>query len=361
MVLETIRRHPFATGAVVLGAAIAAGRRKEGRIDPVAWHPPDPPEKTGVLAENDKLANAERIVYCKGPEDVAFDDEGYLYTGDEDGIIHRTKTPVDNEPTDLPLEAYAQVDGRPLGMEFYDDDLIVASESAGLLSVSSNGAVSTLTDNAGGRHTAFADDLHITDDGVVYFSDATVHDLYQDEMFELRDTGRLISYDLNTGETTVELEGLGFANGVAPGPDSQSVLVNETSRYRITQYWIEGDRAGESEVFVENLIGFPDNIDIHDDGSYWVAIPSLRDESLEKLQGRPQIKRMLGKLPESVLGQLSGDPYGLVLHLDENGEVIESLHDPEGDVFGVTSATPHQGALYLGTLFGNSVWRYPLN
>ena len=54
---------------------------------------------------------------------------------------------------------------------------------------------------------------------------------------------------------------------------------------------------------------------------------------------------------------MSGDPYGLVLRLDEGGGIVDSLHDPGGRVFGVTSATPHDGALYLGSLFGQRVTR----
>ena len=59
--------------------------------------------------------------------------------------------------------------------------------------------------------------------------------------------------------------------------------------------------------------------------------------------------------------QLSGEPYGLVLQLDDEGRVVDSLHDPTGGVHGVTSATPHEGALYVGTLFGDSVVRYDLD
>jgi sugar lactone lactonase YvrE len=221
--------------------------------------------------------------------------------------------------------------------------------------------VTTLSESAGGRDIAFADDLFIADDGTIYFTDATEHDLFQDELFELQDTGRLLAYHPDSGETTVELEDLGFANGICPHADGESVLVTETSRYRVIRYWYDGERAGESELFAENLIGYPDNIEAGDDGTYWLAIPSIRDESFDDLQGRPWVKRQLGKLPKFVLGQVNGDAYGLVLRLNADGEVIESLHDPDGDVFGVTSATPHDGALYLGSLFGERVARYPLD
>jgi hypothetical protein len=37
-----------------------------------------------------------------------------------------------------------------------------------------------------------------------------------------------------------------------------------------------------------------------------------------------------------------------VLQLDADGEIVDSLQDPDGVVFGVTSATPHDGALSSG-------------
>lgn len=331
------------------------------RIDPVAWNPADPPALTGPLAANRALEDCETVVTADGPEDVAFDDEGRLYTGDADGAVYRTVDPVGPGTVDAETEPVARTDGRPLAMTFAGDDLLVCAEDAGLLSVAPDGTVTTLADSAGGRSIAFADDLHVADD-VVYFTDATEHDLFQDELFELRDTGRLLAYDRGTGETTVELDGLGFANGVVPGPDGESLLVTETSRYRVRRYWTGGDRAGESAVFADNLPGYPDNVDVAvEREGFWVAIPTLRDDTLERLHRHPRVKWVLGALPKAVLAAVEGDPYGLVLRLDDDGAVVESLHDPDGEVFGITSATPHDGALYLGSLFGSAVRRYPLD
>jgi len=186
----------------------------------------------------------------------------------------------------------------------------------------------------------------------------TYYNRYEDELLELQDTGRVLAYDRDSGETTVELSGLGFANGVVPGPDGESLLVTETSRYRVTRYWHRGDRAGEHEQIATNLPGFPDNIDVADDGTYWVAIPNLRDSMVDFLHEQPWLARQLGKLPAAAMGALDIEPYGLVLRMTADGEVVESLHDPTGGVFGITSATSHEGALYLGSLFGERVVRY---
>lgn len=360
MVAGYLRRHPLAAGGLLLGAAAGAWLATDASIDPVAWNPEEPPERTGPLAENRLLVGSAPVVRCDGPEDVAFDDDGRLYTGAADGRVYRTVDPVGEDTRDADVEVFARTDGRVLGLEFDGEDLLAAATDAGLLSIAPDGSVTTLVDWVGGRPIAFADDLHVADDGTVYFTDATVHDLFQDELFELRDTGRLLAYHPDSGETTVELEELGFANGVEAGPEGDSLLVTETSRYRITRYWIEGGRAGISETFAENLVGYPDNVDAAGDGTYWVAIPSLRQDALDSLQGHPRLKRLYGRLPASLRERVSGDPYGLVLRLDGEGEVVESLHDPTGEVHFVTSATPHEGALYLGSLQDDAVRRYVL-
>lgn len=360
MVAGRLRRHPLATGGLLLGAAAGAWLATESSIDPVAWHPPPPPERTWPLAENRLLVGSEPVVRCAGPEDVAFDVDGRLYTGAADGTVYRTVDPVEADTTDARVEVFARTDGRVLGLEFDGEDLLAAATDAGLLSIATDGSVTTLVDSVGGRRVAFTDDLHVAEDGTVYFTDATVHDLFQDELFELRDTGRLLAYDPEAEETTVELEGLGFANGVELGPEGDSLLVTETSRHRVTRYWVEGGRAGVSEPFAENLVGYPDNVDAAGDGTYWVAIPSLRQDALDSLQAYPRIKRLYGKLPAALRGRVSGEPYGLVLRLDGDGEVVESLHDPTGGVHFVTSATPHEGALYLGSLQDDAVRRYVL-
>jgi sugar lactone lactonase YvrE len=341
------------------GVVDRAGQLLGSRLDPRKWHPPDPPELAGALAENRELVDCERVVGVEGPEDVAFDEEGRLYAGGEDDTVYRTVEPVDGTTTDADVEAFADLDGRPLGMTFDGEELLVAATAAGLQAVGPDGSVETLADGARGRPIAFADDLHV-DDGTVYLTDATVHDIYQDELFELRDTGRLLAVDRETGETEVVTGDLGFANGVEPHPDGDSLLVTETSRYRVTRCYVDGPREGESEVVADNLPGYPDNVDLAGDGTYWVAVPALRDALLDRIHHHPWLVRQVGRLPEWVLASVSPDAYGLVLEMDADGEITGSMHDPTGGVHYVTSATPREGALYLGTLVGDGVYRYDL-
>ncbi|MBW2458928.1 MAG: hypothetical protein JRI68_30800 [Deltaproteobacteria bacterium] len=55
-------------------------------------------------------------------------------------------------------------------------------------------------------------------------------------------------------------------------------------------------------------------------------------------------------------------PYGLVLALDEEGQIVRSLHDPDGThVPTITSVEEHQGFLYFGSLTAQHLARLKLD
>ena len=74
-----------------------------------------------------------------GPEAIAFNDEGKMYTANEDGriiVLSRDGT----NPYD-----FAQTGGRPLGLKFDSQgNLIVADAYEGLLSIDTNGEILSL-------------------------------------------------------------------------------------------------------------------------------------------------------------------------------------------------------------------------
>jgi len=333
-------------------------------IDAAEWNPPARPELTGPLAENGELADASLVAAGRipGPEDIVFDEQGRLYTGGEDGVIYRI-TPGQNGREDI--EEFANTGGRPLGMRFDDrGNLIVTDSERGLLSVAPDGGIAMLTASVDGTPITYADELDIARDGTIYFSDASAEFErgFPFDMLEARPHGRLLSYDPRTRSTKILAEDLYFANGVTLTPEEDSVLVVESFRYRITRFWIEGPRAGERGVFADNLVGIPDNLHRAPDGTYWVAANNIRPAIIDGMHPRPFLKEQFAKLGQDRLRAISADSrYGLVLQLDERGEVVRSLHDPEGRLYNLSAAVEHEGDLYLGTLFGDSIGRYPLD
>jgi sugar lactone lactonase YvrE len=344
--------------ALVAVFAVAALFFWPGRIDPIAWTPPEPPPLTGVYAPNTGLEGVERIGSGVdwGPEDVAVDSKGRILGGMEGGRIVRF------EPDGSRYEALAETGGRPVGLDFdARGNLVVADALRGLLSVSPSGEITVLTTEAGGIPFGLTDDVDVAADGMIYFSDAT-HKFpiteYMLDLWEHGANGRLLAYDPVNQETRVLLDGLFFANGVAVSPDQSFVLVCETWKYRIQRYWLTGPNQGQSEIFIENLPGFPDGVSSNGRDTFWVALFSPRDSQLDSLLPHPRLRRALLRV-----GWPQPEParYGFVLGLDANGQVVQNLQDPTATYYdSITSVEEHQGMLYLGSIAQDSIGRLPV-
>jgi sugar lactone lactonase YvrE len=253
-----------------------------------------------------------------GPEDVAIDAQGRLYAGMVDGSIMRLQ-PDGSQP-----EVFASTGGRPLGLDFdADGNLIVADAYMGLLSVAPDGSITVLATEAGGIPMNFTNDVDVAADGAIYFSDSSSQSTFETALDEIFGNpgpyGRFLVYDPATGDTSVLLENLWFANGVAASSDGSFVLVNELTAARVTRYWLTGPKQGESDTFIDNLPGLPDGISFNGEDTFWVAIVS----------------------------------HGLVLGLDMNGNIVNklALQSPTGDLYAWTaSVEEHEGMLYVANL-----------
>jgi len=328
-------------------------------IDPLPYYPPEPPELTGVLAPNTTLRNAEHIGTGKlnGPEDMAVGVDGVVYAADHDGKIMRVFPNGD-------VDVFAETGGRPLGMMFdKGGNLIVADAWKGLLSVNTSGEVETLTTKSDGIPFRFTDDLDIAEDGTIYFSDASYKYHQPDyllDLLEARPNGRLLRYNPSTKVTETLLDSLYFANGVAISNDQDFVLVNETYRYQISRYWLNGPKAGTSEIFIENLPGFPDNISATEDGRFWVAVFTVRNPLMDWLHPSSTLKKIMSRLPKFMWPKPA--PYGFVIELDKNGTILSSLHDPGGEHMRIiTSVKEQDGKLFMGSLYNDRIGVLKLN
>jgi len=327
-------------------------------IDPAAWTPPTAPALTGVYEPNDRLASVERLGKgaCIGPEDVAIDDQGRIYSGMEDGRILRFQ-PDGSNP-----EVFAHTGGAPLGLRFdAAGNLVVADCIKGLLSIDPKGSVTVLSTEQGGIPFKFTDDIDIAADGTIYFSDASFKFRPGEDITDLmehRPNGRLLAYDPKTKTTRLVLDKLYFANGVAVSPDQSFVLVVETGEYRVQRYWLTGSQRGKSDVFIDNLPGFPDGISSNGKDTFWLALVSPRDPSVDALLPKPFVRKIIMRLPEAIMPAATN--YGFVLGLDTDGRIVHNLQDPSGSYAQITNVVENKGMLYLGSLVEDAIGRLPV-
>jgi sugar lactone lactonase YvrE len=355
----TRKSRRWIVGGLLLVALIVGFLLWPSGIDPVAWEVPPAVALSGDLSVNNDLCQAKRIVErgFVGPEDVDVDEEKRIYAGVLDGRILRIST-------DGKVESWTNTGGRPLGMDFdAAGNLVVCDARRGLVRVDPQGKVTTLVPMDGELKLGFPDDCEIAGDGTVYFSDASEKfgvGSYMDDMLEGRPHGKLLSFEPSSGKTSVLLDKLYFANGVAVAKNDAFVLVNETYRFRVMRYWLTGEKKGTSDVFIENLPGYPDGISSSPRGTFWLAMFTVRNPLADRLASMPWLRSQMAKLPAAFLPKPVD--YGLVIELDEEGKPIRSLHDPTGRVVAnVTSVHEENNQLYLGNLLKDYVARLDLS
>ena len=311
-------------------------------FDPVAWDAPKAPPLIDAYEKNQVLAKAELWVSgANGPEDVIVDSDGSVVVGTADGMLLQLDG---NKAT-----ALASVGGRPLGLEWYGDDILVCNADLGLQLVSKSGTVTSMVSSVDDEPLVLTNNASVSDDGTIYFTESTNRwtlDVYVNDLLEGQTTGRLLERS-PSGDLRTLVGGLQFANGVALDASQESVFFAETGRYRVSRYWLKGDKAGQTDVFLDNLPGFPDNLSF-DDGILWVALASPRQAIVDLMNPKPWMRKLAFRMPDA----LKPKPlrHGIILGYDNEGTLIHNLQDSTGTVAITTSARFSDGRLFIGSL-----------
>ncbi len=331
-------------------------------VSPLAW---DAPQFRGLVdpfAPNDRLSLAKPVSIgdFDGPEDIAGGSDGYLYVSTKNGHIIRQRG---RQPE---FEVFAEVGGRPLGLEFGSDGyLYVANAPLGLQRVGPDGSIETLVNEFDGEPIHYADDLAVADDGRVFFSDASSKfdpvnsgGSYEASLLDILEHGghgRVFEYSPATKQARVIMEGLNFANGVAISEDQQYLLVVETGHYRILKHWLEGPNAGNSEIILDNLPGFPDNVNNGINGKFWIGLVAPRVDILDDLSDSPFLRKVVQRLPASFRPKAL--PSSHVIAINGDGQVLMNLQDTRITFPALTGVYETRQSLYLTSLFGKRFGR----
>ncbi|KAG0497475.1 hypothetical protein HPP92_002166 [Vanilla planifolia] len=297
-----------------------------------------------LLKQVEKLGEGNLL----GPEDTCVGKDGKLYTATRDGWIKRLHS-------NGSWENWKMIGGSSLlGVTpSLNGDIIVCDADKGLLKVG-DGGVTILASEVEGTKIFFADDAIEASDGIIYLSDASSKfglDEWFLDFLEAGSNGRLLKYDPSNGKTSIVVTNISFANGVALSPDEDYLIFCETFRFRCMKYWLQGEKKGTTEVFIDNLAGGPDNINLAPDGSFWIALIGLRSWWLDLLHQLPMAKLVVAAFPTAVDLSKPMRKGAMVVNVGADGKVRRELGDSDGRVMAfVTSALEHEGHLYLGSL-----------
>ena len=278
------------------------------------------------------------------PDRVYFCGSGSYGAGDgvaAPGLYRLTRHDRSIEP--LVLEVPVD-DARPRHPVVYGDDDPAAPEA---------GPGST----APRRRLAVCDNLDVSEDGRrIYLSEPFDYtgaspDDAVDEAIALSPNGRLWRHDLDTGTTRLIAAGFHFVNAVLvdphPGrPSEESVLVTQTSLFRLTRFHLRGPRAGTAEVVLDGITGMADGMDRDADGRIWVALFAERGRLLTWLHAHAWVKPLVLRLPARLLLRQAGRTGVLVVSPDGSTPLWSAMYEgPE--LVSVASAVPATGGVYL--------------
>lgn len=309
-----------------------------------------------MLATNEKLTSSQKISLrgSFGPEDIVFDSIGNMYTGVHNHENDFSKGKILKIDAVGNVETFYESDSWVAGMHFdKQGNLVALSHKQGLISIDRNKTLTVLADrDMKGNRFLIPNGLDIASDGKIYFSNTSNEAVYSIDygrkmILEAKPLGGLYQYDplLKTVKTLIE--GTYFGNGVVLSKDETHVLMPETSRYRVLRYWLSGEKAGQTDVFIDNLPGFPNGISIREDGSYWLGFSTRRVASLDNIQDRPVLKKIVYGLPSFL--QPKAEKFGMVMNISQEGKIIRALFDTHGIVMPEAGAVKeYEGHLYLG-------------
>ncbi|NIZ61344.1 strictosidine synthase [Sedimentitalea sp. CY04] len=307
-------------------------------VAPVAYEPPKSQGFTGDYVPNNALDAAQMVTLREGaigPEDLAVMPDGTVYTTDLIGALYR----IDGESP----KVVDQLGGRPLGLKAGPDGaLYIADSFRGILRWSGVGTLETLVDQIDGAPVIYPNQLDVGRDGTIYFSNSS--DRFDPEVlggtkptsvmtiWEQSDTG-YVARRLPDGTVEKIATGFVYTNGVALSPDEDFLLINETGRARMHRLWLTGPKAGQQEVFLDNLPGYPDNLEAQGDGTYWLAFASPRVPA-EALMPYPFLRKVVWRLGPMV--RPAPIHRGMMVHFDGQGNILRTLQDPTGRL-GITT------------------------
>jgi gluconolactonase len=266
------------------------------------------------------------FAFTEGP---VWDGERVLFTDMHGSTIHAYR------PADGAVTLEHRDSGNANGLALDGEGRLLACEDSGrrVVRYEPDGTRTALAAAFGDRRLNSPNDVAVTSDGAIWFTDPRYGDeladmeLAHESVYELRPVRDRYSIHRRTFDTV-------RPNGLAFSPDERTLYVAESPRApegvrQLRAYPVEGDCLGAPQVLQE--FGPHRGVDgmcVLGDGSIVVAC-----------------------------GWWRSGPGGRVAVLDPKGTVLEEIPTP-GDPTNVCLGGPHRTDLFL-TSFDGGLWRLP--
>ncbi|MCW7491420.1 SMP-30/gluconolactonase/LRE family protein [Leptospira sp. 2 VSF19] len=216
-------------------------------------------------------------------------------------------------------------------------------------------AIKTLNDS-NARPFSLCNDLAVSEDGNrIYLSepfersDAAMGSGAVPEAIGLYPHGKLWMFDRKQNTISLIMSGFTFVDGIIIADHSnfkeESVIITETTKFRIIKANISGKKEGSFEVLLENLPGLADGLERDNQGRIWVGIIKPRSGLVNMIHNNPWLKPFLLSLPQRLL-PIAKKTGILVLKPDGKTPLYYSMHDGS-KIKDISVVVPNLDTLYF--------------
>jgi hypothetical protein len=324
------------------------------------------PPLDGALSPNDRLDDCTPIGDAlTGLDDVVVDHDGSLFVSAGKRVLKLSGTGFATRTL------VAEFDGDAGGLALHPDGrLLVCVAGRGLAAIDQAKPQPRWLEAADGRALAGLLSVAAGPDGRIFAvegSTARPPDAWRHDLMEKRQNGRLIACDAALNSATTLLGDLHYPYGLALAPDTGQLWFSESWAHRVSRMPLPGNGPAQPQIMLRNLPGYPARLHSDGRGGFCLALFARRTHLIEFVLKEDDFRQeMIATMPPEywiapayaggsdclepmqigavkALGiQKPWAPprsYGLLVHLDADGEATSSIHSRAGGRFhGISGA-----------------------
>ena len=333
------------------------------------------PPLDGPLSANDRLDSAMPIGEpLPGLDDVVVAGDGSVY-------VSAGKTVFKLSGGDLATRTLvAEFDGDAGGLAVHPDGrLLVCVAGRGLAAFDPARVEPRWLDKTDGRTLTGLLSVTVAPDGRIFAvegSTGRAPDQWRHDLMEKRSNGRLIACSAALDSAEVLLRDLPYPYGVAVSADGNSLWLTESWAHRLSRFALTDGGIGPREVIAGNLAGYPARLHLDAQGGLFLGLFARRTHLIEFVLKEDEFREemmttvapdywiapafagggdclepmQIGSVKALGIQKPWAPPrsYGLLVHLDGEGEATDSLHSRAGGRFhGVTGACDTQHGVLI--------------
>jgi sugar lactone lactonase YvrE len=324
------------------------------------------PPLDGALSPNDRLDTCVPIGEpLPGLDDVLAEADGSLLVSAGKHVIRLSGEGFATRTAVAEFEADAG------GLAIHPDGrILVCVAGRGLAAIDRAKPEPRWLETAEGRALAGLISVAAAPDGRIFAVEGSMGrppSEWRCDLMEKRHEGRLIECGAGLDDVRTLLKGLHYPYGIAIAPDGGQLWFSESWAHRVSRMPLPRNGVTQAEMVLRNLPGYPARLRGDGRGGFYLGLFARRTHLIEFVLKEDDFrKEMIATMPPDywiapayaggsdclepmqiggvkALGiQKPWAPprsYGLLVHLDANGEVANSIHSRAGGRFhGITGA-----------------------